>query len=346
MQPQLQPPQVQRLNPDVPILETDTHLMVPTEQVYGRPKLTQIEPTPPLLTQVQPQMIPRYTLVAGPQSDMTPVMSQNMGVSLPQVLGNRQTPDDISLPITVGPPVPLYAQVKPSVCDQGAMTQDMTRGGLVGSSPGTTPVKPTFERSRSLLDFSLIGAPLEAMRQTGSRLLTLQISSANVPQTPLVQAGNILLQGLTAQQRTDWLDKFNTPQTTPVAAGRAEGEVYLNQMRLCMEANELVEGGMGVNRLESYTEAELRYLRPKITREVSRVHQRLANLADMYGADLENTKHLKRSYRLDFEPKDFEHMRTAGMKAHLKEYTAKCTGLGSLTEVGRQMGKEKRQEEE
>ncbi|KAJ1135042.1 hypothetical protein NDU88_001487 [Pleurodeles waltl] len=138
------------------------------------------------------------------------------------------------------------------------MIQDTTRGAFVGSSQGTTPVEPTFEGSRSLLDFSLIGAPPETMRKTGSRLLTPQISSANVPQTPLVQDGNILLQGLTAQQLTDWLDKLNTPQTAPVAAGRAEGEEYLNHMRLGMEANELVEGSMGVNRLESYTEAELR----------------------------------------------------------------------------------------
>ncbi|KAJ1156535.1 hypothetical protein NDU88_009254 [Pleurodeles waltl] len=157
------------------------------------------------------------------------------------------------------------------------------------------------------------------MRQTGSKLLTPQISSANIPQTPLVQAGNISLQGLTARQLNDWLDKLNTPQTTPAAAGRTEGEEYLNFVKLGMEANELVEGSMGVNRLESYTEAELRYLCPKITREVSRVPQRLANLADKYGIDLENTKHLKRSYRLDFEPKDFEHMRSTGMKAHLKE---------------------------
>ncbi|KAJ1118346.1 hypothetical protein NDU88_006538 [Pleurodeles waltl] len=319
MQPQLQPPQVQRLYPDVPTLETATNLMVPTEPVYAGPKLIQTEPTPLLLPQVQPQMIPSYTSVTGPQSDMTPVMSQNMGVSLPQVLGNRQTPDAISLPITVGPPVPLYAQAKPRVCDQGVMTQDTTRGGFVGSAQGTIPVELTFEGSRSLLDFSPIGAPPDAMRQSDSRLLTPQISNANVPQTPLVQAGNISLQGLKAQQLTDWLDKLNTPQTAPVAAGRAEGDKYLNHVRLGMKANELVEGNMGVNRLESYTEAELRYLCPKITREVSKVHQRLANLADKYGIDLENNKHLKRSYRLDFEPKDFEHMRSTGMKAHLKE---------------------------
>ncbi|KAJ1209545.1 hypothetical protein NDU88_004919 [Pleurodeles waltl] len=193
-----------------------------------------------------------------------------------------------------------------------------------------TPVEPTFERSRSLLDFSPIGAPPDAMRQSGLGLLTPQISSTNILQTQIVQAGNISLQGLTAQQLNDWLDKLNSPQTTPAAAGRSEGEEYLNFVRLGIEANELVEGSMGVNRLESYTEAELRYLCPKITKEVSRVHQRLANLAYKYGIDLDNTKHLKRSYRLDFEPKDFEHMKSTGMKAHLKEILQSAQVWGAL----------------
>ncbi|KAJ1143142.1 hypothetical protein NDU88_009453 [Pleurodeles waltl] len=87
---------------------------------------------------------------------------------------------------------------------------------------------------------------------------------------------------------------------------------------------------MGVNRLESYTEAALRYLRPKITKEVSRMHQRLANLVDKYGIDLDTTKHLKRSYRLDFEPKEFDHMRSTGMKAHLKERLQSAQIWGAL----------------
>ncbi|KAJ1106227.1 hypothetical protein NDU88_003630 [Pleurodeles waltl] len=330
MQSQLQPPQVQRLYPDAPILETTMNLMVPSEPAYTKPKLIQTDPTPPLLPQVQQQMIPNYTSVTGPQSTMAPVMNQNMGVNGPQVLGNRQPPAAISLPIIVGPPVPLYAQAKPSVCDQGIMTQEMTRGGFVGSSQGMTSVEPTFERFRSLLDFCPIGAPPDTMRQSGLGLLTPQISNANMPQTPIAEAGNISLQGLTAQQLSDWLDKLNSLQSTPVAAGRTEGEEYLNFVRLGMEANELVEGSMGVNRLESYTEAELRYLCPKITKEVSRVHQRLAHLADKYGIDLENTKHLKRSYRLDFEPKDFEHMRSTGMKAHLKEILQSAQVWGAL----------------
>ncbi|KAJ1155763.1 hypothetical protein NDU88_008492 [Pleurodeles waltl] len=168
------------------------------------------------------------------------------------------------------------------------------------------------------------------MRQSGLGLLTPQIPSANVPQTPMMQAGNISLQGLTAQQLNEWIDKLNSPQTTPATAERLEREEYLNFVRLGKEANELVEGSMGVNGLESYTEAELRYLCPKITKEVSKVHQKLANLADKYSIDLDNTKHLKSSYRLDFEPKDFDHMRSNGMKAHLKEILQSAQVWGAL----------------
>ncbi|KAJ1180680.1 hypothetical protein NDU88_005897 [Pleurodeles waltl] len=234
MQPQLQPPQVQRLYPDVPTLETTTNLMVPADPAYTRPKLIQTEPTPLLLPQVQQQMIPNYTSVTGPQSAIAPGMNQNMGVNAPQGMGNKQTPAAISLPITVGPPVPLYVQAKPSVCEQGVMTQEMTRGGFVGSSQGMTPVEPTFERSRSLLDFSPIGVPLDTMRQSGLGLLTPQISSANVPQTLMMQARNISLQGLTEQQLNAWLDKLNSPQTTPATTERWEREEYLNFVRLGM----------------------------------------------------------------------------------------------------------------
>ncbi|KAJ1169060.1 hypothetical protein NDU88_000966 [Pleurodeles waltl] len=87
---------------------------------------------------------------------------------------------------------------------------------------------------------------------------------------------------------------------------------------------------MRVNRLESYTEAELRLLCPKNTKEVSKVHQRLAILADKYNIDIESTKHLKGSYRLDFDSKDFEHMRSAGMKAHLKELLKSAQIWGAL----------------
>ncbi|KAJ1089609.1 hypothetical protein NDU88_002760 [Pleurodeles waltl] len=85
-----------------------------------------------------------------------------------------------------------------------------------------------------------------------------------MPQTPIVQAGNISLQGLTAQQLNEWLDKLNSPQTTPTTAERSEREEYLNFVSL------------------------------------------------------------------DFEPKDFEHMRTTGMKAHLKEILQIAQVWGAL----------------
>ncbi|KAJ1136296.1 hypothetical protein NDU88_002713, partial [Pleurodeles waltl] len=49
------------------------------------------------------------------------------------------------------------------------------------------------------------------------------------------------------------------------------------------------------------------------------VHKSLQEIADKNGVDIDKTKHLSRSYRLDFGATDFEHMRSAGMKAHLRE---------------------------
>ncbi|KAJ1097515.1 hypothetical protein NDU88_002633 [Pleurodeles waltl] len=93
--------------------------MVPPDPVYMRPELVQIEPTPQLLPQPQQQLVPSYNAVAGPQSlATTHMMNQTMEVNAPQGLGPGQSPAAISLPITVGPPVPLYAQGKPGVCDQ------------------------------------------------------------------------------------------------------------------------------------------------------------------------------------------------------------------------------------
>ncbi|KAJ1174293.1 hypothetical protein NDU88_006115 [Pleurodeles waltl] len=143
--------------------------------------------------------------------------------------------------------------------------------------------------------------------------------SVDASQTPLMQSGNTSLQGFSVQKLNKWLGNNKTSQPAIVTAEKSERDDYLNFVRLDVEAAELVEGTIGVNRLESYTEAELRYLCPKITKEVGKVHQRLANLADKYNIDIENTKHLKRSYRLDFDSKDFDHMRSAGIKAHLKE---------------------------
>ncbi|KAJ1190083.1 hypothetical protein NDU88_006822 [Pleurodeles waltl] len=60
---QLKPPQIQRLYPDVPVLETTTSLMVPPDPVYTRSKFMQIEPTPQLLPQPQQQVVQNYTTV-------------------------------------------------------------------------------------------------------------------------------------------------------------------------------------------------------------------------------------------------------------------------------------------
>ncbi|KAJ1149914.1 hypothetical protein NDU88_002713 [Pleurodeles waltl] len=276
---QLQPPLIQRLYPDVPVLETSTSLMVPPDPIYTRSKLVQIEPVPHLLP--QQQLIPGYNPVAGPQSVPAPAtVSQALGVSAPRGLGPGQTPAAISLPITVGPPVPLYAQ--------------------------------------------------EARRQAELSVLAPQTLSTDTTQSPLMQSGNILLQGFSVQQLNEWLEKTSASQTTASTAERSEKDEYLNFVRLGMVAAELVEGTMGVNRLESYTEVELRYLCPKITKEVGKVHQRLANLADKYDIDIENTKHLKRSYRLDFDSKDFDHMRSTGKKAHLKEILQSAQIWGAL----------------
>ncbi|KAJ1190976.1 hypothetical protein NDU88_000293 [Pleurodeles waltl] len=304
-------------------------LMVPPDPVYTRSKLVQIGPTPQLLPQAQQQVVPSYTSVAGPQSVATaPMINQAMDAL--QSLGIGQTPAAISLPITVGPPVPLYAQAKSGICDQGVMTQEAIRGGSTGSLQRMTQGEQAAKRSRSLLDFSPIGVPLETVRQAGLGTLTPQVMSTNTTQTPMVQSGNVSLQGLTAQELNEWLDKLNTSQATSVTAERSEREEYVNFVTLGVEAAELVEGTMGVNRLESYTEAELRYLCPKIAKEVGQVHQRFANLADKYGIDLDTTKHLKRSYRLDFEPKVFYHMRSTGMKAHLKEILQSAQIWGAL----------------
>ncbi|KAJ1116719.1 hypothetical protein NDU88_004925 [Pleurodeles waltl] len=335
MQIQLQPPpQIQRIYPDVPVLETTTNLIVPPDPIYTKSRLMQIESTQQLLPQPQPQLIPGYNPAAGPPLIPAPASeNQTFGVAAPRGLGPGQTLAAISLPITVGPPVPLYAQGKPGVCDQGVMTQDVIRGGSIGTPQLKAPGEQAVEKPRSFIDLSPVEAPLEAMRQAGLGVLTPQTISTNASQSPMMHAGNISLQGFTVQQLNDWLEKTFPTQRTTVTAVEPERlgkDEYLNFVRLGVEAAELVDGTMGVNRLESYTEAELRYLCPKITKEVGKVHQKLANLVDKYNIDIENTKHLKRSYRLDFDSKDFEHMRSAGMKAHLKEILQSAQIWGAL----------------
>ncbi|KAJ1174294.1 hypothetical protein NDU88_006116 [Pleurodeles waltl] len=135
MQIQLQPPpQIQRIYPDVPVLETTTNLIVPPDPIYTKSRLVQIEPTPQLLPQPQQQLIPGYSPAAGPPLVPAPAsVSQALGVTAPRGLGPGQTPAAISLPITVGPPVPLYTQGKPEMSDQGSATQEIIRGGFTGT---------------------------------------------------------------------------------------------------------------------------------------------------------------------------------------------------------------------
>ncbi|KAJ1091547.1 hypothetical protein NDU88_004667 [Pleurodeles waltl] len=326
------PPQIKRIYPDVPVLETTTNLIVPPDPIYTKPKLIQIESTPKLASQ-PPQLIPGYNPVAGPPLVPVPVtLEQTYGVAAPRSLSSGQTPAAISLPITVGPPVPLYAQDKTGTCDQGVMTQKAIRGGPIRTPQIMAPGEQVNEPPRPLMDLSPVGAPLEAMCQAGLGVLTPQTMSTNTSHSPMIHAGNISLQGFTVQQLNEWLEKTCTSQKTTVTTLEPEKEKqeeYLNIVRLGTEAAELVEGTMGVNRLESYTEAELRYLCPKITK-VGKVHQRLANLADKYNIDIGNTKHLKRSYRLEFDSKDFEHMRSAGMKAHLRKLLQSAQIWGAL----------------
>ncbi|KAJ1180646.1 hypothetical protein NDU88_005866 [Pleurodeles waltl] len=109
---QLQPPpQIQRIYPDVPVLETTMSLIVPPDPIYTKSRLVQLEPTPQLLPQPQQQLIPSFSPATGSPLVPAPVAgSQALGVTTPWSLGPGQTPAAISVPITVGPPVPQYAQ--------------------------------------------------------------------------------------------------------------------------------------------------------------------------------------------------------------------------------------------
>ncbi|KAJ1097338.1 hypothetical protein NDU88_002462 [Pleurodeles waltl] len=94
VQIQLQPPpQIQRIYPDVPVLETTTNLVVPPDPIYTKSRLVQIEPTLQLLPQPQPQLIPGYNPAAGPPLIPAPAsLDQTFGVAAPRGLGPGQTP--------------------------------------------------------------------------------------------------------------------------------------------------------------------------------------------------------------------------------------------------------------
>ncbi|KAJ1197664.1 hypothetical protein NDU88_001520 [Pleurodeles waltl] len=328
VQAQMHPQLIQRVYLDVPILEMTLNLVMLLEQVLLRPMLVQIEPTPMLLPQAQPQVLSKFTPMTGTQSDVTPVMNQTMGVALPQNAGVRRAPDAILLLITVGPEIPLFTQNKSNAGEQGEMSQNLVRRGVSDHVQVISTVGQNFDGSRPLMDLSPLVVLPDAVNGPSAsqslKLLTPQTPGAVVQQVPLPNASNISLQGLTAQQLSEWLDSLNPRRNA------SKGEEHINRVRIATEITEIVEGKMGVIRLKSYTEDELRYLCPRITREVSRIHQELADLVDKHDIEIERTKHLKRSYRLVFMAKDFEHMRSTGMKAHLKELLKSSQIWGAL----------------
>ncbi|KAJ1096414.1 hypothetical protein NDU88_001556 [Pleurodeles waltl] len=324
----MHPPSIQRIYPEVPVLKTISNLVTPSEQVLPRPVLVQTEPTPMLLPPAQSQGLSKFTPITWTQSDVTPVMNQAMGVTFPQGASVRSAPDATSLPITVGPAVPLFAQKKESAGDQNELSQSLVRRGVNDPVQMMLSMGQTFNGSRPLMDLSPLAVLPDAVNDPNAsqnlKLLTPQTAGATMQQVPVPNVSIISLQGLTAQQLSKWLDSLNTPPNT----SKSEGQI--NRVRLATEVTELVERTMGVNRLQSYTEEELRYLCPRITREVSKIHQKLTELAEKHDIEIEKTKHLKQSYRLDFEAKDFEHMRSAGMKAHLKELLQSAQIWGAL----------------
>ncbi|KAJ1177910.1 hypothetical protein NDU88_003162 [Pleurodeles waltl] len=277
--------------------------------------LTQAESTQFLMPQKQMQGGNAHAQMTGSQMGMPAMMTHGVGMNMPQNMGNGQNPDAISLPITVGPPVPLYSQSNLGMSGQGAMLQNGTERRCIENTPGITPIVAQPNGSGTLMEFSPVCAQSTLVRSSPPLIIPLTSNTEKLPQPSMSVDVNATLMGLNAQQLTQWFNSLNSTQSS--ASGKEED--YMNRVRLNMEAQELVEGTMGVNRLESYTEEELRYLCPRITKEVNKVHKSLQEAADRNGVDIDKMKHLSRSYRLDFGTTDFEHMRSAGMKAHLRE---------------------------
>ncbi|KAJ1105885.1 hypothetical protein NDU88_003289 [Pleurodeles waltl] len=198
---------------------------------------------------------------------------------------------------------------------QGSMLQNGTERRCIENTPGITPIAAQPTGSGTLMEFSPVCAQSTLVRSSPPLIIPLTSNTEKLPQPSMAVDVNATLMGLNAQQLTQWFNSLNSTQSPD----SGKGEDYMNRMRLNMEAQELVEGTMGVNRLESYSEEELRYLCPRITKEVNKVHKSLQEVADKNGVDIDKMKHLSRSYRLDFGTTDFEHMRSAGMKAHLRE---------------------------
>ncbi|KAJ1090286.1 hypothetical protein NDU88_003421 [Pleurodeles waltl] len=339
-------PQVRRIYPDVPILKPAENYQPQVPRYYssdnstgmildptvmgvqnGRnPTLAQAESTQLLMSQKQMQGGTAHAQMTGSQTGMPAMMTHSVGMNMPQNLGNGQNPDAITLPITVGPPVPLYTQPNLGMSSQGSMVQSGTERRCIENTSETTPIAALPTGSGSLMEFSPICAQSTVVRSSPPLMIPLSSNTEKLPQPSMAVDANATLMGLNAQQLTQWFNSLNSTQSSD----SGKGEDYLNRVRLNMEAEELVEGTMGLNRLESYSEEELRYLCPRITREVNKVHRRLQEIADKNGVEIDKTKHLSRSYRLDFGTTDFEHMRSAGMKTHLRELLQSAQVWGCL----------------
>ncbi|KAJ1168883.1 hypothetical protein NDU88_000795 [Pleurodeles waltl] len=282
-------PQVRRIYPDVPILKTAENYQPQVPRYYssdnstgmildptvmgvqnGRnPTLAQAESTQFLMPQKQMQGGTAHAQMTGSQTGMPAMMTHSVGMNMPQNLGNGQNPDAISLPITVGPPVPLYIQPNSGMSGQGSMVQSGTERRCIENTPETTPIAAQPTGSGSLMEFSPICAQSTVVRSSPPLMIPLSSNTEKLLQPSMAVDVNATLMGLNAQQLTQWFNSLNSTQSS--ASGK--GEDYLNRVRLNMEAEELVEGTMGLNRLESYSEEELKYLCPRITREVNKSAQ-------------------------------------------------------------------------
>ncbi|KAJ1124960.1 hypothetical protein NDU88_003403 [Pleurodeles waltl] len=279
-------PQVRRIYPDVPILKTAENYQPQVPRYYssdnstgmildptvmgvqnGRnPTLAQAESTQFLMPQKQMQGGTAHAQMTGSQTGMPAMMTHSVGMNMPQNLGNGQNPDAISLPITVGPPVHLYIQPNSGMSGQGSVVQNGTERRCIENTPETSPIAAQPTGSGSLMEFSPICAQSTVVRSSPPLMIPLLSNTEKLPQPSMAVDVNATLMGLNAQQLTQWFNSLNSTQSST----SGKGEDYLNRVRLNMEAEELVEGTMGLNRLESYSEEELRYLCPRITREVNK----------------------------------------------------------------------------
>ncbi|KAJ1129224.1 hypothetical protein NDU88_007595 [Pleurodeles waltl] len=280
-------PQVRRIYPDVPILKPAENYQPQVPRYYSsdnstgmildptvmgvqngcNPTLAQAESTQFLMPQKQMQGGTAHAQMTGSQMGMPAMMTHGVGINMPQNLVNGQNPDAITLPITVGPPVPLYVQPNAGMSSQGSMLQNGTERRCIENTPEITPIAAQPTGSGSLMEFSPICAQSTVVRSSPPLIIPLSSSTEKLPQPSMAVDVNATLMGLNAQQLTQWFNSLNSTQSST----SGKGEDYLNRVRLSMEAEELVEGTMGVNRLESYSEEELRYLCPRITREVNKV---------------------------------------------------------------------------